>query len=159
MVNTGKKSCICSFIFGRALTSKLCTARENNRTNFILCRCLNIQKYQSKDGTHLQNAAFAHCLSALCRRVFIFGFNLSWSFDGDFCFCFVGLGPLGFCCCYCCVVFNFFFNLSFLPWKKRRGEKRQKFQAAKFSLLYRFWIGFKNLVRAEELCVTWCYSF
>jgi hypothetical protein len=28
--------------------------------------------------------------------------------------------------------------------KKKEGGKRQKFQAAKFSLLYRFWIGFKD---------------
>lgn len=54
-----------SFIFGRALTLKLCTAQENIRTNFILCRCLNIQKYQSNDGTHLQDATFAQNLSAL----------------------------------------------------------------------------------------------
>ena len=154
-MNTGKKSCICSFIFGRALTSKLCTAGENNRTNFILCRCLNIQKYPSKDGAHLQNAAFAQCLSALCRRVFIFGFNLSWSFDGDFCFCFVGLGPLGFCCCYWCVVFNFFF-LTYPSYheKKRRGEKGKNSKLQNFLCFIGFGLVLKILVSAEDLCVT-----
>lgn len=143
----------------KSLDFKAFYSSRNNRTNFILCRCLNIQKYQSNDGTHLQNATFAQCLSALCRRVFIFGFNLSWSFDGIlFVFCWFGSGPLGFCYC-CYVVFKLFFLL-ILPTMKKEKEKK-KAKSSKLQNLLCF-LGFvlilKIPIRAEGLCVTWRYS-
>lgn len=36
----------CSAVFGSTLTLELSTARENTRTNSILCRCLNLWKYE-----------------------------------------------------------------------------------------------------------------
>lgn len=153
-MNTEKYLAYTPYIW-KSLDFKAFYSSRNNRTNFILCRCLNIQKYQSNDGTHLQNATFAQCLSALCRRVFIFGFNLSWSFDGIlFVFCWFGSGPLGFCYC-CYVVFKLFFLL-ILPTMKKEKEKK-KAKSSKLQNLLCF-LGFvlilKIPIRAEGLCVT-----
>lgn len=52
-------------------------------------------------------------------------------FDGDSCFCFVGLGHLGF-----------LFILFFYPTLEKK--RRKKFQAAKCTLLSRFWFDFEN---------------
>lgn len=53
----------------------------------------------------------------------------------------------------------FFFNLSFLPWKKRRGEKGKNSKLQNFLCFIGFGLVLKILVSAEDLCVTWCYSF
>lgn len=66
-------------------------------------------------------------------------------------FCWFGSGPLGFCYC-CYVVFKLFFFLLILPTMKKEKEKkkRQKFQAAKFTLLSRFCVDFKNTDKSRR---------
>lgn len=65
-------------------------------------------------------------------------------------FCWFGSGPLGFCYC-CYVVFKLFFLL-ILPTMKKEKEKKksQKFQAAKFTLLSRFCVDFKNTDKSRR---------
>lgn len=64
-------------------------------------------------------------------------------------FCWFGSGPLGFCYC-CYVVFKFFFLLILPTMKKEKEKKSQKFQAAKFTLLSRFCVDFKNTDKSRR---------
>lgn len=106
------------------------TYRTTSLTTELTCRC------------HL-------CTTPFCslQRAFILGFNLSWSFDGDFYFCFVGWVVLGFW-----VLgggFVCFFNLSFVPEGAKRRKKNSKLQNL---LCFLGLVSFlKILIRAEGL--------
>lgn len=137
-----KKSCICSFIFGRALTLKLCTARENIRTNVHFA---GASTYRTTNLTTELTCRCHLCTTPFCslQRAFILGFNLSWSFDGD-CFCFVGWVVLGF------GGFVLFCFLTYLLYQRgQKGEKNSKLQNL---LCFLGLVSFlKILIRAEGL--------
>lgn len=80
------------------------TYRTTSLTTELTCRC------------HL-------CTTPFCslQRAFILGFNLSWSFDGDFYFCFVGWVVLGFWVLGGGGLFVFLTYLSY-----QRGQKGEK---------------------------------
>lgn len=106
------------------------TYRTTSLTTELTCRC------------HL-------CTTPFCslQRAFILGFNLSWSFDGDFYFCFVGWVVLGFW------VWGFFFVcfLTYLSYQRgqKGGEKNSKLQNL---LCFLGLVSFlKILIRAEGL--------
>lgn len=70
-----------------------------------------------------------------------------------FCLCFVGLGRVLWVFVIVVMLFlNFFFFLLILPTMKKEKEKkkRQKFQAAKFTLLSRFCVDFKNTDKSRR---------
>lgn len=69
-----------------------------------------------------------------------------------FCLCFVGLGRVLWVFVIVVMLFlNFFFftNPSYHE-KRKRKKKRQKFQAAKFTLLSRFCVDFKNTDKSRR---------
>lgn len=106
------------------------TYRTTSLTTELTCRC------------HL-------CTTPFCslQRAFILGFNLSWSFDGDFYFCFVGWVVLGFW------VLGVFFVcfLTYLSYQRgqKGGEKNSKLQNL---LCFLGLVSFlKILIRAEGL--------
>lgn len=67
-----------------------------------------------------------------------------------FCLCFVGLGWVLWV--FVVMLFlNFFFTYpSYHEKRKRKKKKRQKFQAAKFTLLSRFCVDFKNTDKSRR---------
>lgn len=109
------------------------TYRTTSLTTELTCRC------------HL-------CTTPFCslQRAFILGFNLSWSFDGDFYFCFVGWVVLGFW------VLGVFFVcfLTYLSYQRGQKGGEKKFQAAKFTLLSRFGFFFENTDKGRRAMVT-----
>lgn len=67
-----------------------------------------------------------------------------------FCLCFVGLGRVLWVFVIVVMLFlNFFFTYPSYH-EKRKRKKRQKFQAAKFTLLSRFCVDFKNTDKSRR---------
>lgn len=68
-----------------------------------------------------------------------------------FCLCFVGLGRVLWVFVIVVMLFlNFFFFTYPSYHEKRKRKKRQKFQAAKFTLLSRFCVDFKNTDKSRR---------
>lgn len=69
-----------------------------------------------------------------------------------FCLCFVGLGRVLWVFVIVVMLFlNFFFFSLILPtMKKEKEKKKAKFQAAKFTLLSRFCVDFKNTDKSRR---------
>lgn len=68
-----------------------------------------------------------------------------------FCLCFVGLGPVLWVFVIVVMLFlSFFFTYPSYHEKRKRKKKSQKFQAAKFTLLSRFCVDFKNTDKSRR---------
>lgn len=69
-----------------------------------------------------------------------------------FCLCFVGLGRVLWVFVIVVMLFLNFFFFTYPSYheKRKRKKKRQKFQAAKFTLLSRFCVDFKNTDKSRR---------
>lgn len=152
-----KISCIHSFIFGRALTSKLSTARETIEQILFFAGASTFRNTSLTMELTCKMPPL-HNAFPLCAEEYLF---LALIYHGvlmGFCLCFVGLGRVLWVFVIVVMLFlNFFFFFTYPSYHEKRKRKKKKGKSSKLQNLLCF-LGFvlilKIPIRAEGLCVT-----